>query len=130
MFSSEKQIKLYPKPVTHKVSWIALLHPDLCHICIFSQMAKNLRSPPNLFCVIWTKLHKTELGGIASFYLQQRLMLRISYLQRNCSTAFVQHYLRLKFAIMELLNSTRLWRNQRAKSYHIIIMITTRTLSP
>jgi len=43
-------------------------------------MARNLQSPPNLFCVIWTKPHKTELGGIASFYLQQRLINALNFL--------------------------------------------------
>ena len=44
---------------------IALPHPDLCHVCIFSQMAKNLQSLPNLFHMIFdpspTKLNQEGL---------------------------------------------------------------------
>ena len=57
------------KLVTHislkSFSWIALPHPDACHICIFSQMAKNLQSLPNLFYILFgpslTKMNQEGL---------------------------------------------------------------------
>ena len=130
-----------PKLVPHKClkrwSWIPLPHPESCHIYIFSQMAKNFQSLPNLFYTLFvTKLNEEGLlycnclpamndnsPSSSDFSLASQ--------ERKCSTTLAQQPTWLNFEIMKLLHSSKVLAKlyYGAKLHYIIMMITTCTLT-